>query len=73
MTGLAEMLRRVLVRAGVAATDVTTLQTHAQMRPGGLAELGALLAAARCDRLRFGKVSDGPQMLAGAQGRLAPP
>ena len=52
MTGGMEMFARVLVWAGVAAADVAACQAQTQMRPRALAELRALLAFARGERLR---------------------
>ena len=51
MTGGMEMFARMLVWAGVAASDVAARQAHTHVRPRGLTELVALLAFAGCERL----------------------
>jgi len=53
MTGGMEMFARMLVWAGVAASDVAARQAHTHVRPRGLTELVALLAFAGCERLRL--------------------
>jgi hypothetical protein len=48
-----EVFARMLVRAGIATPDVAARQAHAQVCPRGLTELVALLAFARCQRIRL--------------------
>jgi hypothetical protein len=55
MAGGMEMFARVLMWAGITASDVPARQAHAQVRPRGLAELVALLAFARGERRRIGR------------------
>jgi hypothetical protein len=52
MTGGMEVSARMLVRARVAASDVTTGQAQPQMCPRALTQLFALLAFAWRERLR---------------------
>lgn len=53
MTGRMEMFARVLMWTGIAAADVAACQAHAQVRPGVLAVLVALLTFARRERFRL--------------------
>ncbi len=48
MTGLVEVFAGMPMRARVAASDVPTGQTHAQMGPGVSAVLFAVLTVPRC-------------------------
>lgn len=56
--GVAVVVGRVLMGAGIAAPDVAAGQAHAQVRPVILAQLGALLADAgrQRRRVRFGRI-----------------
>jgi len=56
MTGLGEVFARVPVRAGIAASDVATGETHTQVSPRVLTVFPAVLAMSRCDRIRFGGI-----------------
>lgn len=58
MPGVAVVVGGVLMRAGIAASDVAAGQAHAQVRPVILAQLGALLADAgrKRRRVRFGRI-----------------
>ena len=69
MTRLMEMLGRVLIWTGIAATNVTAGQTHPQVRPRVLAVLRAVLATAGRQGLGFGGVGSRRQMLTRARGR----
>ena len=53
MAGLAKVFAGVLVWARIAAADVAAGQAHPQMRPGVLAQLGAVLALPGGKRLGF--------------------
>jgi hypothetical protein len=53
MTGGVEVFARMLVRTGIATSDVAARQAHAQVRPRALTELFALLAFAGRQRLRL--------------------
>jgi hypothetical protein len=53
MSGLAEVGGGVLQRAGIAAPDMPTGQTHPKVRPGIVPVIGAFLAASRAHRLWF--------------------
>ena len=52
MAGGMEMFARMLMWAGIAASDVAACQAHPQVCPRGLTEFVALLAFAGCERLR---------------------
>ena len=62
MTGLSEVFAGVLVRAGIAASDVPTGQAHAQVRPGVVAVLFAVLAMSRRARIGLGGTSRGVEV-----------
>ena len=53
VAGVPEVFARVLMRARVAAADVTARHAHPQMRPGVLAQLGAGLALSGSKWLGF--------------------
>ena len=53
MTGGMKMFARMLVWTGIAAPDMPARQAHPQVCPGGFTEFVALLAFARCQRLRL--------------------
>jgi hypothetical protein len=59
MTGLPEVFAGVLVRAGIAASDMPTSQAHAQVCPGVDAVLFAGLAMSRRARIGLGGISGG--------------
>lgn len=63
MSGLVEMRRGVLERAGITAADMTTGQTHTQVCPRMLAIGFAFLAASRGDGLRLYDAHRGLKML----------
>jgi len=62
MTGLPEVFAGMLVRAGIAASDVPTSQAHAQVCPGILAVLFAVLAMSRRARIGLGGISRGVEV-----------
>jgi hypothetical protein len=53
MAAAAEVFAGVLMRAGIAAADVTARHTHPQMRPGVLAQVGTILAFSGSKGLGF--------------------
>jgi len=53
VAGLPEVFGRVLVRAGIAAPDVSAGQAHPEVGPGILPVVGAFLAASRVQRRRI--------------------
>lgn len=72
MPGLAEVGGGVLMRAGIAASDVPAGQAHPKMGPGVRAVIGAFLAAARGQWRRLYDSYGGLKMLAGLRDGLAP-
>ena len=59
MTGLPEVFAGVLVRAGIAASDVPARQAHAQVCPGVDTVLFAVRAMSRRARIGLGGISRG--------------
>ena len=64
MTGLLEVLVGVLVRAGIATSDMPTCQAHPQVGPGILNVLDAVLAVSRGTRIRLGGINRGTEVFA---------
>ena len=64
MTGLREVPAGMLVRAGIAAPHVSTREAHAQMRPGVLTVLDAVLAMSRRLRNRLDGINRGVEVFA---------
>jgi hypothetical protein len=64
VSGLVEVSVGVLVRTGVAATDVAAREAHPQVRPGIFAVLDTFSATRRRQSLRLGGIDGSGQVLA---------